>query len=116
MLILDGGVGGPMDRLLGVGEGDPNVKLGGPTDGTPRLMLESESSLWATGLCDVSLHLLGLLDILLLPPLCECREWANWAAANCWCCNLKQIQKIRIFNWIFYPFECEIFRIIIFLK
>lgn len=93
VFIDDGGVGEPNDRLFGVGDGGPKVRLCGPGEGTPKLISESESSLWA-GLCDVSLHLLGL-DNLLLPPCGWCRECASWAA-NCCCCNLKQ--KISYVN------------------
>lgn len=95
--MVDGGVGdGPKDKLLGVGDGGPKLRLWGPGDGMPKLILESESSLRA-GLCDVSLHLRGLPDILLLPLPDWWRECANWAAANCWCCNLKQGWKKQLY-------------------
>jgi len=93
--MVEGGVGGPSDRLLGVGDGGPSLRLWGPGDGAPKLILESESSL-RVGLWDVSLHLRGLPDILLLPLPDWCRECAKWAAVNCWCCcNLEQ-RKQRI--------------------
>ena len=90
--MVEGGGGEPNDKLLGVGDGGPKLRLWGPGDGTPRPILESESSL-RVGLWDVSLHLRGLADILLLPLPDWCLECANWAAANCWCCNLEQRWK-----------------------